>query len=128
MSDISKAHPTLAAALSAKGYKALTPVQDAVLASELDGVDMLVSAQTGSGKTVAFGLSLASTLLENAERLPRADLPMAVVIAPRANWLCKLNVNSTGFIIKLAARLLPVWAVWICAMSAEPLGAGFTLL
>jgi len=82
MSDISKAHPALAAALSAKGYKALTPVQDAVLASELDSVDMLVSAQTGSGKTVAFGLALASTLLENAERLPRADLPMAVVIAP----------------------------------------------
>ena len=82
MSDFSKAHPALAAALSAKGYKALTPVQDAVLASELDSVDMLVSAQTGSGKTVAFGLALASTLLENAERLPRADLPMAVVIAP----------------------------------------------
>ena len=82
MSDISKAHPALADALTAKGYETLTPVQDAVLATELDGVDMLVSAQTGSGKTVAFGLALASTLLEDAERMPRADLPMAVVIAP----------------------------------------------
>ena len=82
MSDISKAHPALADALAAKGYKTLTPVQEAVLAPELDGVDMLVSAQTGSGKTVAFGLALASTLLEEADRLPRADLPLAVVIAP----------------------------------------------
>ena len=82
MSDISKAHPALADALAAKGYKTLTPVQDAVLAPELDGVDMLVSAQTGSGKTVAFGLALASTLLEEADRLPRANLPLAVVIAP----------------------------------------------
>jgi len=82
MSDITKAHPALTNALTAKGYKTLTPVQDAVLAPELDGVDMLVSAQTGSGKTVAFGLALASTLLKDAERLPRADLPMAVVIAP----------------------------------------------
>ncbi len=82
MSDISKAHLALAQALAAKGYKSLTPVQDAVLAPELDGVDMLVSAQTGSGKTVAFGLALASTLLGDAERLPRADMPMAVVIAP----------------------------------------------
>ena len=82
MSDISKAHPALADALAAKGYKTLTPVQDAVLAPELDGVDMLVSAQTGSGKTVAFGFALASTLLEEADRLPRANLPLAVVIAP----------------------------------------------
>lgn len=82
MSDISKAHPSLADALAAKGYTALTPVQEAVLASELDGRDMLVSAQTGSGKTVAFGLALASTLLDDAEQMPRADMPMAVVIAP----------------------------------------------
>ena len=34
--------------------------------------DMLVSAQTGSGKTVAYGLAFAGTLLGEAERLPPA--------------------------------------------------------
>ena len=35
--------------------------------------DLLVSAQTGSGKTVAYGLALAPTLLGEAERLGRAE-------------------------------------------------------
>ena len=51
------AHPTLLKAITKKGYEKLTPVQSAVIAPELDGRDLLVSAQTGSGKTVAFGLA-----------------------------------------------------------------------
>ncbi len=35
------------------------------------GRDLVVSAQTGSGKTVAYGLALAATLLGEGERLPR---------------------------------------------------------
>ena len=57
----------LADALEARGYSALTPVQDAVNKPELIGADMLVSAQTGSGKTVGFGLAIAPTLLGDAE-------------------------------------------------------------
>jgi ATP-dependent RNA helicase DeaD len=53
----------LAQALAARGYAALTPVQEAVLAPEAAGRDLLVSAQTGSGKTVAFGLAIAPELL-----------------------------------------------------------------
>ena len=49
---------------------------------ELVDADLLVSAQTGSGKTVAFGLSMADTLLEGAETLPRASSPIAICIAP----------------------------------------------
>jgi len=82
MSNISLVHPALAIALNKKGYKTLTPVQDAVLAPDLQDRDLLVSAQTGSGKTVAFGLTLASTLLGDDQRLPRANLPLALCIAP----------------------------------------------
>ncbi|AUQ98411.1 DEAD/DEAH box helicase [Phaeobacter sp. HS012] len=69
-------------ALQARGYEHLTPVQEAVTAAELDQSDLLVSAQTGSGKTVGFGLAMAPTLLGDAEKLDRADLPLALVIAP----------------------------------------------
>lgn len=72
----------LAAALAAKGYEALTPVQMAVLAPEAAGRDALVSAQTGSGKTVAFGIAIAEELLRGAEKLLYADTPLALVIAP----------------------------------------------
>ena len=56
--------PTLLAeALSARGYEAPTPVQAAVIQPEAEGRDVIVSAQTGSGKTVAFGLAIAPQLL-----------------------------------------------------------------
>ncbi|MEL5879301.1 DEAD/DEAH box helicase [Cereibacter sphaeroides] len=72
----------LAAALAAKGYESLTPVQEAVLAEGVAGRDALVSAQTGSGKTVAFGIAIADQILQGADRLLFADTPIALAIAP----------------------------------------------
>jgi ATP-dependent RNA helicase DeaD len=74
--------PALASALAAKGYEELTPVQQSVIDPELGDSDLLVSAQTGSGKTVAFGLAVAPTLLNGAERFPQAGVPLSLVIAP----------------------------------------------
>ena len=82
MSNIEYAQPALASALAVKGYDTLTQVQDAVLDPKLAGQDLLVSAQTGSGKTVGFGLAMGETLLGGAEVLPRADAPLAICIAP----------------------------------------------
>ncbi len=75
-------HPALARTLAARGYAELTPVQQAVLEEEVGERDLLVSAQTGSGKTVAFGLATAGTLLGGADRFGRADAPLALVVAP----------------------------------------------
>jgi len=69
-------------ALTARGYTALTPVQTAVIEPENDGRDLVVSAQTGSGKTVAFGLAMAPMLLGEAGRLPPAGVPLGLIIAP----------------------------------------------
>ncbi|SOC04122.1 ATP-dependent RNA helicase DeaD [Rhodobacter sp. JA431] len=72
----------LSQALAAKGYEALTPVQEAVTKPEIAGRDLLVSAQTGSGKTVAFGLAMAGELMGEAGISPYPDLPRALVVAP----------------------------------------------
>lgn len=72
----------LQAALANKGYETLTPVQNAVIADEYDGQDLLVSAQTGSGKTVAFGLAFASSLLNDEGHLVSDEFPSVLVIAP----------------------------------------------
>lgn len=72
----------LAQALALKGYEALTSVQDAVLAEGVAGRDLLVSAQTGSGKTVAFGLAIAPEVLGGQDVLLYADKPIALAIAP----------------------------------------------
>ena len=73
---------TLQAALSARGYDRLTPVQEAVTAPALEGRDLLVSAQTGSGKTVGFGLAIAPALLGDGDRFGEAGAPLALVVAP----------------------------------------------
>ena len=81
MTDIQIAAP-LAAALASKGYETMTPVQNAMLDEGVTGRDLLVSAQTGSGKTVAFGIAIADELLRGADQLLYADTPLALIIAP----------------------------------------------
>ena len=54
--------PPLARALTERNYEKPTPVQTAVLADAAVDRDLLVSAQTGSGKTVAYGLAIAKDL------------------------------------------------------------------
>jgi len=76
------ASPPLARALAERNYHDATPVQTAVLAPEAIGRDLLVSAQTGSGKTVAYGLAIADDMMGDAERLPRAASPLALIVAP----------------------------------------------
>jgi len=74
--------PPLAKALAERNYDQLTAVQTAVLADKAKGRDLLVSAQTGSGKTVASGLAIAEDLLGDAERFERAAAPLALIVAP----------------------------------------------
>jgi ATP-dependent RNA helicase DeaD len=80
--EFSGIHPSLLRALAARSYTELTPVQLAVLGPEAAGRDLLVSAQTGSGKTVAYGLALGARLLGEAERFERAQHPLALIVAP----------------------------------------------
>jgi ATP-dependent RNA helicase DeaD len=75
-------NPPLARALAERNYEHPTPVQLAVLADEAVDRDLLVSAQTGSGKTVAYGLAIAANLLGEAERFERAAAPLALIVAP----------------------------------------------
>jgi ATP-dependent RNA helicase DeaD len=65
--------------------------------------DLLVSAQTGSGKTVAFGLAAASTLLGDAERMGRAGPPLALAIAPTRELAIQVSRELTWLYGKAGA-------------------------
>ena len=71
--------PAIAQALAQRGYQTATPVQAAVLDRALVGRDLLVSSQTGSGKTVAFGTLIAESLLTDSAT---GEAPRALVVAP----------------------------------------------
>ena len=73
---------TLRRALSERGYSEPTPVQNAVLHPDSAERDLLVSAQTGSGKTVAYGLAIGCTILGDAGRFEPPRQPVALVVAP----------------------------------------------
>src|SRR5271155_2956734 len=96
----------LARALSARGYDEPTPVQLAVLTSEAADRDLLVSAQTGSGKTVAYGLALASTILGEAERLPTTTLPLVLVIAPTRELAIQVHAELTWLYEQAGGRIV----------------------
>ncbi|GHG22669.1 DEAD/DEAH box helicase [Paracoccus aerius] len=103
MTDKTIAAP-LAAALAAKGYASLTSVQQAVLESDAEGRDMLVSAQTGSGKTVAFGLAIAPQLLDG-DILPDTDVPLGLAIAPTRELALQVAAELTWLYAQAGARI-----------------------
>ncbi len=63
------------------GFTVCTPVQEAVIPRALRGEDVAAQAQTGTGKTAAFLISLFSRMIRN----PAVDIggsPQALIIAP----------------------------------------------
>lgn len=103
-------HPALDRALSERGYAEPTPVQSAVLEAgpNEDGSsrDLLVSAQTGSGKTVAFGLALAPTLLGEAEKFAEFGAPVALVIAPTRELALQVSNELQWLYAQTGARIV----------------------
>jgi len=96
----------VAEAIADRGYTEPTPVQAEVIAAEAHDRDLLVSAQTGSGKTVAYGLAIANTLLAGAESLPRPGAPLALIIAPTRELALQVERELQWLYAKLGARVV----------------------
>ncbi|MBB3998799.1 DEAD/DEAH box helicase [Aureimonas pseudogalii] len=99
-------HPAISAALTEREYHEPTPVQDAVIEPNAEGRDLLVSAQTGSGKTVAYGLALVSTLLGDSDALPEAGDPLALIVAPTRELALQVQRELEWLYAKINARVV----------------------
>ena len=97
--------PLLLEALTARGYAAPTPVQAAVIEPEAAGRDLIVSAQTGSGKTVAFGIAMAGEVLDDNGALPFIREPLALVVAPTRELALQVSRELMWLYGKLGARI-----------------------
>jgi ATP-dependent RNA helicase DbpA len=102
--------PALLASLDTLGYTEMTPVQMQSLPPMLAGRDVIAQAQTGSGKTAAFGLSLLQTLDSDTIRL------QALVLCPTR----ELADQVSKAIRKLAANIPNVKLLTLC--GGMPLG------
>ena len=68
-------------AINNMGFEELTPIQAETIPLSLDGQDIIGQAQTGTGKTAAYGIPLMSVwILIRAKYRP--------VVAP-TGWPCK---------------------------------------
>lgn len=96
---------TISDALAEKGYTTLTSVQEAVSDIKLLEKDLLVSAQTGSGKTVGFGLAMSSNLLGDSEQFESAKAPLALVIVPTRELALQVKRELAWLFAKAGATL-----------------------
>jgi ATP-dependent RNA helicase DeaD len=117
-------HPALGRAIVARGYSVPTAVQLAVLEPNTVGRDLLVSAQTGSGKTVAFGLAIAPKLLGEAERLSQAAEPLALIIAPTRELAMQVQRELDWLYADTGARVVTCVGGMDARAEARQLGFG----
>ncbi len=96
---------SLQEALAERDYAAPTQVQAEVLQPQALGRDLVVSAQTGSGKTVAFGLAIAGELLDENGKLRHTSAPQALVIAPTRELALQVSRELAWLYGKAGARI-----------------------
>ena len=80
-------------------------MQTAVLAEGANERDLLVSAQTGSGKTVAFGLAIAPRLLGTGERMSAPGMPRALIITPTRELALQVSRELEWLYANTGARI-----------------------
>ncbi len=92
--------PILAKTLNDAGFKEPTPIQNQAIPLALEGHDIMGLAQTGTGKTLAFGLPLLEHLL-SLHGKPEPKTARALILAPTRELVnqiaeqLKVFTNST---------------------------------
>jgi ATP-dependent RNA helicase RhlE len=94
---ISLGLPTLITdSLTAGGFTEPTKIQAQAIPKLLEGRDMMGIAQTGSGKTAAFGLPILAGLLTLTGR-PRPMTTRALILAPTRELAVQIDENIRKF-------------------------------
>ncbi len=73
-------HESVSRALEAAGYTEPTAVQSQAIPPAMEGKDLIVSAQTGTGKTAAFMLPALSKIADDPRKVGRG--PRVLVLTP----------------------------------------------
>ena len=93
-------------AMKDKGYEKLTPVQEEVIKEEYSGLDLLVSAQTGSGKTIAFGLAIVDNLTTDSKLFKTPKSPEALIIVPTRELALQVKNELSWFLASSDAKIV----------------------
>ncbi len=98
---------TFAQALTAANYQHPSKIQAQAIPKLLDGCDVLGIAQTGTGKTAAFGLPIIQ-LLSEAGDPTEAHKPQALVLAPTRELAMQIQQELENFAVATRLRIAMV--------------------
>ena len=89
--------PKLVTTVTEAGYETPTPIQIKAIPLVLEGRDVMGLAQTGTGKTAAFGLPLIHQLLGNHDKREPKSVK-ALILAPTRELVNQIAVNLHDYV------------------------------
>lgn len=91
------------------GFEYCTPIQSKTLVHTLDGKDLTGKAQTGTGKTAAFLISIITDLEDYPiEGQRRKGCPRALVVAPTRELVMQIAKDAAGLVKYSDVKVLTV--------------------
>lgn len=90
-------------AISNMGFEEATPIQEETIPLALEGKDIIGQAQTGTGKTVAFGIPLLERIDKNSEHI------QGIVLAPTRELAIQVAEEINKVAQYKGVRAVPIY-------------------
>ncbi len=116
-----KVHAKLCEMLASRGFKEATPVQEVAIPAIRRSDDVVVQAQTGTGKTLAFLLPILEKLK------PQASVVQALIVAPTRELALQITSEAKKIGEPLNIRTLAIFGGQAVERQAQKLGRGAQL-
>ena len=105
--------PSIVDALSRSEIVHPFPIQAMAIPIALTGTDMIGQARTGTGKTLAFGITILQRIVIPGERdfaqLARPGAPQALVVTPTRELALQVSADLGAASAERAARIVTVY-------------------
>jgi ATP-dependent RNA helicase RhlE len=102
--------PAVTSPLARLGYTRPTPVQAASIPVVLTGSDLLARAQTGTGKTAAFGLPMIERLIvRRSSAATTSRKPRGLVLVPTRELAVQVHASLVSYGAPLKLRVTAIY-------------------
>jgi len=119
--------PTACASVARLGYQTPTPIQLEAIPLVLTGVDLLARAQTGTGKTAAFGLPMIDRLSIPGPGAGRRT-PRGLVLVPTRELAVQVHQTLAAYAASTSLRIAAIFGGAAMAGQMHVLGRGVDIV
>ncbi|MEF1229177.1 DEAD/DEAH box helicase, partial [Vibrio fortis] len=119
----------LLSTLQTLNFTTPTSVQEQAIPLVLEGKDVLAGAQTGTGKTAAFGLPIIQRLLASQDNvIPNPKLVRALVLVPTRELAQQVFDNITSYAEDTGLKIVVAYGGTSMKVQTDNLKAGADIL